>query len=260
MLSCFRLPGKLLHNTLCDRASYHSLFESLLSHLDESLLGEVTDMKLFAPEELDDLTPLRYSDPGLMKCPHCHSVGTLKEHSVASRYLYNSVDDIHNNRHILVQDYRCSHCGRYHRFHDGSICPFRSYTYPFMIEILHAYYSGAQNKSRCCALFGISRKVLNGIIRLFPQEEQTIAIVSTQFKELQLRQDCKDLVAQLRKNSALLIWFLYLFACLMGYPFACSKHFSTSKGSNSKRMYKFGFLVSPSSKKDNFPKEPPSVS
>lgn len=91
-------------------------------------------------------------------CPCCRQKTILSLiPDFYSRYFFNSSEDIQSSQKIVITGVRCQ-CGCRHALFPEWICPFSSFSYPFLQALLSYYFEdAAENKSACAGKFtGIS--------------------------------------------------------------------------------------------------------
>lgn len=98
-------------------------------------------------------------DLSSLSCPCCRARGLMTYHSSYRRF-FVSVDQ--PDTPLFVPIVYCPSCHSFHVVLPHSACPFSSFSYGFIFEVLLQYCSGPYpgNKSRTAALFGISRTTL----------------------------------------------------------------------------------------------------
>lgn len=106
------------------------------------------------------------------KCPNelCSHSSQLLISTSYERYVFYDVDKFFI---LTVYVVLCPECGTYHVILPSFLMPFSSYTYPFIIRTLYAFFFGPDkgNKSRVCSSMCISRKVLERFISIYSMEE-----------------------------------------------------------------------------------------
>lgn len=107
-----------------------------------------------------------------LKCPNelCSHSSQLLISTSYERYVFYDVDKFFI---LTVYVVICPECGTYHVILPSFLMPFSSYTYPFIIRTLYAFFFGPDkgNKSRTCSSMRISRKVLERFISMYSMEE-----------------------------------------------------------------------------------------
>ncbi|MGX8716086.1 MAG: DUF6431 domain-containing protein [Lachnospiraceae bacterium] len=113
-------------------------------------------------------------------CPWCKAIGRFKRETIYERYFINSTDEINNPDILCIHVFRCDSCGHFHAVLPAFICPFSSYSYPFIIEALNEYYHGEYkgNCSRVSTVMGISRQTLSKWIRKFEGSRMEIRMIT----------------------------------------------------------------------------------
>lgn len=130
-----------------------------------------------SPQQLYDDFCLE-QDPSDFVCPHCQIRGHFKPDGSYSRYFYNSPEDVRNGTKIRLNIYRCQ-CGHRHTLMPEWLCPFSSFSMPFLRVLLFDYYGSLkQNKSRTASKYGLTyRQVFLVVTRL---ESRTMVQEMTQ--------------------------------------------------------------------------------
>lgn len=113
-----------------------------------------------------------------MRCPNCHSVGTMKKTNIVySRQVIGSKEDAFSALKITIQITvfmcTCPTCTQpWHAFLPDWLCPFLHYTYPFLFEILHFFFHKSDEKIAATAReFGLSRTTVRNILKIWEASE-----------------------------------------------------------------------------------------
>lgn len=75
------------------------------------------------------------------QCPYCHTVGRMSPHHTYHRWVLASADTPSVHLRVTVLHCECKTCKHpYHAFLPDWICPFCSFTYTFLLQILGFFY------------------------------------------------------------------------------------------------------------------------
>ena len=110
------------------------------------------------PQEAYDHFAAGY-DFSQLVCPFCGETGQFEilQHDY-SRYFYNSPKHIDENRRLYVCVLKCA-CGHTHTLFPSWMCPFSSFSYPYIFTVIRFYFEeSGQNKSVTARNFSMSYK------------------------------------------------------------------------------------------------------
>lgn len=110
------------------------------------------------------------------QCPYCHTVGRMSPHHTYHRWVLASADTPSVHLRVTVLHCECKTCKHpYHAFLPDWICPFCSFTYTFLLQILGFFYGqGNQHLQTTAKHFGLSRTTIRILIKRFSLEEWRI--------------------------------------------------------------------------------------
>ncbi len=92
----------------------------------------------------------------------------------------NSTDEIKDFDILGIYVFKCEMCGHFHAFLPAFICPFSSYSYPFITEALYQYYHREYmgNCSRVSSMMGITCQLLSRWIGKFESSGMEIRMIT----------------------------------------------------------------------------------
>lgn len=109
---------------------------------------------------------MRSYDPMLERCPCCYATGTCKRHAYYSRYLIGFSNGRPECQQVSILRVICTSCRHTHAILPDFIIPFRQFSLPFILKVLHDYFTH-RSLSRIRNLFGVSYRLLTTWRKLF---------------------------------------------------------------------------------------------
>lgn len=183
-------------------------------HDFSSVLKDISEWE----KEVSDL------DPSTLRSPNNGSVGNGQRHSVYERFVIPDSEHVYNPLviHIPVFKFPISRkTFRYHAFLPDWVCPFLSFTYPFIIEILSFYFGeGARSKRKTANRFNISRTSVYTILNHFEARHFEMSRLPAR---LQCMMDPVEFARQLKEERLLLSSALRTFIAINIRPFMVIK-------------------------------------
>lgn len=204
---------------------------------DDPAVSMVFDSEISPQTLYDSFSALQ--DPSSFLCPHCKKCGLFRPAGYYRRYFFNSLGQIQENYRLRIKVFRCA-CGHKHALMPGWLCPYSSFSMPFLEEILLEYYGASnENKSQTAKKFGLSYR-------------QVYHVVSILQSEPMASQTCRTLQNVLEENSELLQEQSAAFpkaegcaACQSEQPAEAGDRFSDEKSlSNAKKGFSSGLRQS----------------
>lgn len=153
---------------------------------DDPAVSMVFDSEISPQTLYDSFSALQ--DPSSFLCPHCKKCGLFRPAGYYRRYFFNSLGQIQENCRLRIKVFRCA-CGHKHALMPGWLCPYSSFSMPFLEEILLEYFGASnKNKSHTAKKFGLSYR-------------QVYHVISTLLTEPAISQTCRTLYNILSENS-----------------------------------------------------------
>lgn len=115
----------------------------------------------------------KQGDYSSLTCPSCGSKGTLTEYSFYPRKVIASPEMADHPVTIVIVRLicNCETCKHTHALLPAWLCPYCSLTYPFIIQILKAYYGELGEKiSAAASRFNLNRAVIRNLIKKFSRD------------------------------------------------------------------------------------------
>lgn len=112
----------------------------------------------------------------IQKCPYCGTVGQMEIHSYYYRQLRISKNSDPVDLRVGVFHCGCETCKHpYHAFLPSWICPFWSFTYVFLTEILGYFYGDAGKRIKTTAdRFNLPRSTIYRLVDHYSAEDARI--------------------------------------------------------------------------------------
>lgn len=173
-------------------------------------------------------------------CPWCNACGRFKRETTYSRYFINSLNEIDHPDTLEIEVFECESCGHCHAILPAFICPFSSYSYPFITESLYEYFYGENkgNLSHVASMMGIPRQTLSRWLRKF--EDGHMEIRMTALRKQHKTIDVKQILSRIRGKRELFL-FLADFLRLHLHMFLTSQNWFGTR-------FRYGSLMPQSNK------------